>query len=169
MRALDFLNWPNPSGMGNNIKTLAPVYQITWCTSQNVVILIFILYSTRFRTYRNLQCNTHFHDSRELFEEWNTLPASLTLSLSLFMICKYSACGFELSGTRFHFSLHCSYNSSGSCKFSLILPLTVCLHIQNFLLDLWSMHYFNIIRGVFIKYQTFGRHKFIYWFGGTKP
>jgi hypothetical protein len=27
----------------------------------------------------------------------------------------------------------------------------------------------KIIRGVFKKYQTFGRQKYIYWFGGTKP
>jgi hypothetical protein len=29
--------------------------------------------------------------------------------------------------------------------------------------------YSTYIRGVFKKYRTFGRQKYIYWFGGTKP
>jgi hypothetical protein len=36
--------------MGTNIKTLVPMYQTTWCTSQKVVILICILYATGSKT-----------------------------------------------------------------------------------------------------------------------
>jgi hypothetical protein len=35
--------------------------------------------------------------------------------------------------------------------------------------EAWKKWWDRCIHGVLKKYRTFGRQKYIYWFGGTKP